>query len=134
MGDAFNRYPDVLRGPLTVAELDTIDSLGARGLSAGQVALKINRHPSTVNFALQRLGHRGIARRSTRPYMRNGVLVMPFSEAEDELMQALRGRGQTCASIAGRLTLHYGHPRNANSVLMRLTMLAADAACREAAA
>ncbi len=127
-----DRYLEVKRGRLSKDELAEIDRLGAKGWSPGRIANRLERHPGTVNYAMHRLGHRKLVRRTTS-YVRNGVLVVPFSEAEDQMLEKLRGEGLTTTRIAHILGDSFGHPRSAHTVNMRLVMLASGAEYEAAA-
>lgn len=121
------RVPDTIRrGRLSADEMDRIDELSGRGLGAGQIALRLNRHPGTVNYAMHRLGRRKLTRRSTT-YVRNGVLVKSFSAEEDALIEALSASGMKNADIAAQVSAQFGHPRTEHTINVRLVMLASAA-------
>jgi hypothetical protein len=121
------RVPDTIkRGRLTPDEFEKIDALAGRGLTPGQIALRLNRHPGTVNYAMHRLGHRKLTRRSTT-YTRNGVVVKPFSAEEDAFIQALRVQDFSTAKIADLVGKRFGHPRTPHTINIRLIMLASAA-------
>jgi len=116
--------PDLRRrGRLTGAELDVIETLAARGLSAGQIARRLNRIPATVNFAMHSLGLKAPAARQA-VYVRAGRIVRTFAAEEDAFIAALRTGGLTTPQIAARTSERFGHPRTAATVLVRLRMLA----------
>lgn len=117
---------NIQRGRLAREELERIDELAGRGLTPGQIAQKLNRHPGTVNYAMHRLGRRKLTRRSTT-YVRNGVVVKPFDAAEDALIEALRLDNLTTTEIADLVTKRFGHPRTPHTINIRLIMLASAA-------
>lgn len=119
-----SRVPvDIKRGRMEPGELEQIAALAERGLGAGQIAIRLNRHPGTVNYAMHRLGYRKLVRRATA-YLRKGVLVKPFSEAEDRLITDLREQGASVCKIADVVTDRFGHRRSPHTVNVRLVMLA----------
>lgn len=118
------RVPDTIkRGRLSEDELTEIERLAGRGFSPGRVAQRMNRHPATISFAMHRLGLRTLSRVTRTPYVRNGVLVMPFSPEEDALVVSLRTDGRTCAAIGRAVAERSGHPRSAQTIRMRLVQL-----------
>lgn len=120
------RVPDTIkRGLLTPAENEQIVELAGRGLSAGRIAQKLNRHPVTVGYAMHRLGLRKLMRKSFA-YVRNGVEVRSFSAEEDALLTALRVQGHSTTKIAEVLTKRFGHKRSPHTVNVRLVLLSND--------
>jgi DNA-binding CsgD family transcriptional regulator len=120
------RYPHVKRGRLSPDEMAIVDEMADRGRSPGQIALRLNRHPATINYAMHRLGHRKLTRR-TNTYVRNGKVVKPFSEREDALILSLRTQGYKVAEIADAVTATFDHPRTPHTINTRLVMLASAA-------
>jgi hypothetical protein len=59
-----------------------------------------------------------------KPYRRGSILVVPFTPAEDALMEALRVARWGTTAIARELAARSGHPRSAATVNMRLKALA----------
>jgi DNA-binding CsgD family transcriptional regulator len=116
----------IKRGRMEPAEMEQIASMAERGLGPGQIAARLNRHPGTVNYAMHRLGYRKLVRRTTT-YVRNGVVVKPFSEAEDQLVTDLRERGLSVCKIAEQVTASFGHTRSPHTINVRLIMLASAA-------
>jgi IS30 family transposase len=118
-----SRVPEgIRRGRLTDAEEERIVELADRGLGAGPIALKLNRHPVTVGYAMHRLGVRKLARR-TFAYTRNGRPVKSFSDDEDRLITALRIEGHSTVRIAEIVTERFGHRRSAHTINVRLVLL-----------
>lgn len=117
--------PDTIkRGRLSADEEGEIIELAERKLGAGQIALRLNRHPATVNFAMHRLGLRVIdASQAGREYVRGGVVVRRFTAEDDAFITALRIQRFTTPQIAALLAKRTGHPRTAATISMRLTML-----------
>ena len=114
--------PDIKRGRMTFAEESKLLTYAERGLKAGQIALRLNRHPATVNYAMIRLGVREPVMRAFE-YMRAGHLVKSFSSAEDAYVLELRMQGLSTPRIAQLVTERFGHPRTAATINTRLTML-----------
>jgi hypothetical protein len=116
------------RGPLTDDELEKIAALGERGLNAGQIAQRLGgRSAATVYWRLLNLGLAKPKRGGNRkPYLRNGVLVIPYSAEEDAFIEALRVQGFKSAKIAELCSKRYGHRRTGHSIDVRLVMLAAS--------
>lgn len=115
-------HPNILRGRLSKEELERICALGERGLKAGPIALRLNRHPGTVNYAMHRLGLNTPAQRSFE-YVRGGSVVKSFSRDEDGLLSAMRTEGATLGVIAAALTETFGHRRSPHTVAVRLVLL-----------
>lgn len=117
----------ILRGRLSPAEIERIDEFSERGRTPGWIALRLNRHPATVNYAMHRLGHRKLVRR-TGSYFRKGVEVKAFTVEEDEFVQQLRRDGLTTQAIGDLCFQQFGHRRSCHTILVRLTMLAGSEA------
>lgn len=117
------RVPDTIkRGLLTPAENEQIAALADRGFSAGRIALKLNRHPVTVSYAMHRLGVRTLVLKDF-DYVRNGVRVKSFSRDEDAFLTALRVQGYPVTKIAELVTKRFGHKRSAHTIGVRLILL-----------
>lgn len=119
------RVPEgIKRGRLSVDEEAAIVELAdEQKLEAGQIALRLNRHPATVSYAMHRLGCRQLTRR-TFCYWRAGAVVRSFSPDEDSWMLKRRAAGATTAQIALELGEKFGHPRSPHTVNVRLVLLA----------
>ena len=119
-----HRIPsDIKHGRLTGEESEQIVVMAERGLSAGRIAQKLNRHPVTISYAMHRLGVRKLQLREFS-YVRKGVLVKSFSREEDAFLSALRVQGfTTTTKIAELLTKRFGHKRSAHTVNVRLVLL-----------
>lgn len=118
------RNPIHVQGRLTEAEKATIVERAQAGWSAGRIALRLNRHPGTVNFAMHALGLRVVVQRD-RDYVRaDGVRCRSFSGEEDAFIQALRIQGFTTPRIAALCEKRFGHPRSAATIGIRLKMIA----------
>lgn len=92
----------------------------------GKVAVKVNRHPATVNWYMLTHGH--ITRKPGRapgPYQRYGKTVYPWSEEHDEFILDLRTQGVNKQEIGRRVTAKFGIERNHHQVDVRLRLLAA---------
>ncbi len=114
---------DIVRGRLSEAEKAQIVELAERNFTCGRIAQKLNRHPSTINFAMHWMGLKKLT--SRRPtYVRGGVEVRGFSEGEDDYIQACRIEGLTTPEIATLVAAHFGHKRSAATINVRLRMLA----------
>ena len=109
--------------PATPAQRDIIVDLRERhGWSIKRIANYTGLTPGTVQYWVNRLGAwpegRKPPRQSrTRPYLRNGRLVRPFTADEDAKILEMRRQGESLSAI-GRCI---GRPHN--SVLMRLDQL-----------
>lgn len=112
----------ILRGRLSEAELEQIEALAERRLSPGIIAMRLNRHPATVGYAMHRMGLRTLAKREFS-YVRNGVAVKSFSAEEDAFVTALRVQGFTTTKIAGLVTKRFGHRRSPHTINVRLVLL-----------
>lgn len=118
------------RGRLTEDEEAKIVELGER-LGPGPIALKLNRHPATVNFAMYRLGvHRPVEpRRGDAVFHRRGKPVRAFSAEEDTFIEEKRIAGLKIGEILRAHEERFGFKRPRNSIRVRLLMLASkDAA------
>lgn len=114
---------DIQRGRLSEAEDREVIRLHNRGFVPGRIAQVMNRHPSTINWAMTRLGLKPPAPR-TFDYMRNGRPVRSWAPEEDRFIQDLRAQGLSTPKIARQATERFGHPRGAGSVRVRLIQLA----------
>lgn len=114
----------IKRGRLSAEERDQIAALAGRGFSVGRIAQKLNRHPSTVNFALHTMGLRTTKPQSRHSYVRKGSLVCAFSPDEDAYITELRDKGLSTTLIADLASRKFNHRRSAATVLTRLKMLA----------
>ncbi|TCN30303.1 hypothetical protein [Sinorhizobium americanum] len=114
---------NIQRGRLSADELSAIEGLAERGLNAGQIAMRLNRHRATVHFAMTTLGLTTPTERAFR-YTRNGSEVVSFSKEEDAFISVLRVQGFTSTKIADLVGKRYGHRRSAATIRIRLMMLA----------
>ncbi len=112
------------RGRLTTAEENVVISLAERGLTSGQIARKLDRHPGTINWAMHRLGVAETKFPKRSPYMRAGKMVVPFSRDEDAFIQACRIAGHPMSTIATAAGNRFGHTRGVHTIRCRLIMLA----------
>lgn len=119
-----SRYTGELRGRLSPDERERVVELAERGLNATQIAMRMRRHPGTINFAMHALGVTTLTPRPKRAYMRGGVEVRSFSAEEDAWITALRIQGYSTPEIARIGARRFGHPRSAATIGMRLKMLA----------
>lgn len=120
--------PNLIRGKMTDAERAEIERLCATMTkpTSGKIARKMNRHVSTVNW--YRLRNGLIERkpqRAPRIYVRNGREVHPYSEDHDSRLLELRTAGKVFREIGEILTAEFGIERDAHSVQVRMTLLAA---------
>lgn len=112
-------------GRITTAEHDEIERLAERALTAGQIAQRLNRNPSTVYQNLMVRGLRAPGGQH-RVYRRaNGVQAMSFSAEEDKLIEQLRLAGRSQRQIATACTERFGHRRAPGVISVRLRILAA---------
>jgi len=120
-----SRAPEnIRRGRLTNHEEERIIDLAERGLNSGQVALKLNRHPSTVHFAFVRLGLHRRPMRVRPDYVRAGRPVIAFGPEEDAFITALRVQSYSLRQIADLAAKRFGHARTQGTMGIRLKMLA----------
>ncbi len=112
----------IVRGLLTPAENEAIIAMADAGHSPGRIAQKLNRHPSTVGYAMHRLGLRKLQLRAFS-YVRNGVAVRSFSREEDAFLTALRIQGYSTPKIAAMCSKRFGHVRSAHTIQVRLVLL-----------
>lgn len=117
-------HEEIRRGLLTEQETDRILELAARGLSAGQIALRMNRHPATVSYAMHRLGLRTLSKRNVSYTRRDGVEVRSFTPEEDALVLKLRTGGMSTPKIARAVTERFGYRRSPHTIQVRLVLLA----------
>ncbi len=120
--------PDGLhRGPLTGEELAEVERLGARHLKPGQIARKLNRHPSTIKWRMLRAWLlTQVPRTIAGPYVtRGGIERHPWTPDQDRRLEELRTTVTKVRQIGEILTAEFGVPRNGHSCFVRLTMLAA---------
>ena len=116
------------RGRLTPEERAEIErlALSMKRPTSGKIAAKLDRHPATVNWYLltkglieRKPGH------ASRPYLRNGRTIYPYSDDQDRRAEELRASGKTYREIAAALTAEFGIERTGNSVQVRMIQLAA---------
>lgn len=118
------RFTGTKRGRMTLAEEDLAAELFERGLTVGRIAQRMDRHPSTINWTLQRLGLKLPMMRKSRPYVRNGVLVVPFACEEDVFLMAARAAGHPFPLLSEIWQKRYGHHRSQHTLRMRAVQLA----------
>lgn len=112
-------------GGLSKFDHEMIFSLAARGWKSGRIALSIEKHPSTVQWFMYRHGLKAPNYRDTKPFLRNGRMVVPFTPDEDAFITALRVQGFGSRKIAELTTKRFGNQRSHHTVASRLVMLAA---------
>jgi hypothetical protein len=111
------------RGRLSDDELAAVEEMAGRKRTAGQIAVKLDRHPATIGWVMHRLGLKAPAVRSFN-YVRNGVPVRSFSPDEDAFIQALRCQDYSWSVIARLSEKRFDHRRSAATIGTRLRMLA----------
>lgn len=111
---------------MTDSDRARIDDLAGKKLTCGRIAQLIGRHPSTVKWYMYCNGLSAPAKLE-KPivYVRNGVRVHRFTDAEDTFIQALRIQGFTPFEIACSAAARFGTERKHHSIRCRLKMLAA---------
>ena len=112
-----------VRGRLSDAERLQIQQLAARGLTAGQIAQRLERHPATINFYMVTHGLRAPVDR-TRAYARGTSAVRTFSADEDAFITVLRCQSYKYREIAAVCAQRFGHRRTPAVIGIRLRMLA----------
>jgi IS30 family transposase len=114
----------IKRGRLTEIEETAIAAFAEKGWSAGKIALRLNRHPGTINFALHRLGLKTPVERIFNYTRASGSEVRSFSPDEDAFIEALRCQDFKLQQIADLAAKRTGHRRTAATIGIRLKMLA----------
>lgn len=114
----------IKRGRMSTEEDAAIEEFAAKRWSAGRIALRLNRHPATVAWALYRLGLRAPGPASGRTYVRHGKAVRHFSVDEDVYIETLRIAGHRKTAIAKATSARFGTNRSPHTISMRLLMLA----------
>lgn len=98
----------------------------------GKIARRLGRHPATVNWFMLRNGLiERVPQRLAKPYMRNGQMVHPYTAEHDRRLVELRtdrpgAPRKTYREIGEILTREFGIERDAHSVQVRMTQLAAS--------
>lgn len=115
---------EFITGRLSAAEDARIVELSERGLTGGQIALRLNRNPKTIVGALYRLGLRAPVYR-TYSQTRGGKVCRPFTPAEDAFIEAQAQTGIPSTWIVPALEKEFGHRRSSGTIRMRLQMIAA---------
>ena len=114
---------NTVTGRMTAAEDQMVLQLAERGWTVGRIAMKLNRHKATINWAMYRLGLKA-PKPMQFEYVRNGRLVRSFSTDEDARIEELRMQGLSWRKIADDLAGMTGHQRTPASIGTRLKMLA----------
>lgn len=112
------------QGRLSLDEEQAVINLAACGWKAGRIAMKLDRIPTTISYAMTRLGLRAPTPRSYT-MTRHGRPVIFFDTAEDAMIETLRAEGLSCAKIAAACFDRFGRVRSGATVGLRLKMLAA---------
>lgn len=113
---------------MTAEDKAEIERLAAtlRDPSPGKIAVRLQRHPSTVAWYMITRGLIDRTVKYGRPaYRRGGVVVQPYTPEHDRRLLELRVEGRVYREIAEIITREFGIPRNVHSVQVRNTMLAA---------
>lgn len=122
------RLADRTRGRMTDADKAEIECLAAKMKkpTAGKIAAAINRHPATVRWYMLT---RGLITRkpahASRPYVRNGKTIHPYSPEQDARIETLRAEGKVFREIGEIITSEFGIERDAHSVQVRIVQLSA---------
>lgn len=120
----------VLPGGLSTDDHARIFDLAEnRGWKAHRIARTLQKHPATVQWFMYRQGLAAPVYHGTKPYMRGGRLVVPFTPEEDAFIEALRVQDFGFSKIADLTNKRFGLDRSFHTIHCRLVMLAA----REAA-
>lgn len=111
---------------MTDADRQRIEELASQNLSCGRIAQLIGRHPSTVKWFMYCNGLSAPKKlEQPKMYVRNGVRVHRFTDAEDTFIENLRVDGFTPESIAKLAADRFGTERKHHSIRCRLKMIAA---------
>ena len=113
----------IRRGRLSGSEDSEIEELFLSGMRTREIARQLNRHASTIHFALTRLGLKAPKPR-TFSYERRGRPVRSFSSEEDAFIEALRIQNYAITKIADLCSKRFGYRRTAATIRVRLIMLA----------
>lgn len=111
------------RGRFTEAENAAIEAMAAKGLSPGQIAVRLDRHPGSINWAMTRMGLKAPSARSFS-YIRRGKPVCSFSVEEDVFIEALACQRYNNRQIGEMCGKRFGHVRTSATIRVRLMMLA----------
>jgi hypothetical protein len=114
-------------GRLTNEDRKRIHDLADAGRKAPTIAREINRNASTVHWYMLTAGLAKPTSTANRPktYTRNGRTIHLFSPEEDIFIEALRIQDYTFERIAEIANKRFGTTRSAQSIKVRLIMLAA---------
>jgi hypothetical protein len=116
-------------GRLTPEERDLIAKLSASRRTCGQIAMRLQRHPSTIYCYMVTHDLRAVGDRGGRaPYLRKGQPVSFFTPSEDHLILSLHNERLPRHEIASVITERFGHRTSARVIGTRLRMLATRAA------
>ena len=124
---------DTEAGGLSDRDREAIFNLADAGLKAWSIARRLRKHPSTVSYFMYRNGLKQLAAKRRQPFRRGGVLVIPFSEEEDDFIQEKSIDGISASRIAAMMEPRFGVPRSRDAVTSRLMLLASDETAREVA-
>lgn len=115
-------------GRLTESDRARIEEFAEKGLSSGQIAQRLRRHQSTVQWFMYRNGlcaPKPLPEGRQLTYTRNGRTVTRYSQEEDAFIQALRLQGLSMDKIAELSSKRFNIDRKHHSVRCRLIMLGA---------
>lgn len=129
MSAVWLRTAELKRGKFSPEENALVTELAERGLTAGQIAYRMNRHPSTINFAMHRIGLKPPQSTVRKPYSRRGRPVRSFTPEEDAFIEAMRCQGFSSCAIARLCNEKFGYARAAHTIRVRLQMLANKEVC-----
>jgi hypothetical protein len=113
---------------MTAEEKAEIERLAVvmKNVTPGKIAARLQRHPATVKWYML---CNGLIERpalyATKPYMRGGKMIYPFSPEQDALIEQLRAQGKVHREIAEELTKRFGIKRTAHGVQVRLVQISA---------
>ena len=114
----------VRRGRLSPHEREQIEVLALRKLTAGQIALRLNRISATINFAMHYMGLKVPTDRQFSYTRKNGSEVHSFDDAEDVMILEMRAAQAVCREIAAECMARFGRKRSTQTIRTRLKMLA----------
>jgi len=119
----------IKRGRMTVEEHAEIDRLAdeLQNPTPGRIARRLNRNVSTIKWYMLTHGLIDDPVRYGPPSYttKSGKIVNPYKQEHDARITELRTQGLKYREIAEIVTREFGVPRNAHSVQVRITMLAA---------
>lgn len=114
-------------GHLTDSDRAQIHDLAEQGLKPGQIAQRLRRHPSTVQWFMYTNGltaPKPLPEGRRTSYLRGPLTVYRYTDEEDVFIEALRIQNFDCTEIARLSSKRFNIRRGHHSIRCRLKMLA----------